>query len=245
MMSLSTAINEHNSWYHSRQDKYYAWFLDVGHEGMANILASISDLSQDTPIVAPSHIKYILDNGDYSFLLVGVNGEAEKLSPAFELTKENTNVYEDEAIPNTMINLGAGMELVRYVPANSSYEFPLRDEQSYEAGINNIFLEAVDEVYEPFLVKCSAAIREEEEAQEKEINNAFDELMIANLAKKLVSLYYHAPWVELGEEYGDEKEVYELLVKRTFTDFSREAFNKAEEDLVAMLPSDDVEDGIE
>jgi ankyrin repeat protein len=244
-MRLSTAINEHNAWFHSRQDEYCSWFLDGGHESMSIMLAGITGLSKGAPIEVPPHSKYILDNGEYSFLLVSVNGEAEKLSQAFELSEENTNIDEDEAIPSTMINTGAGMESVRYIPANSNYEFPLRDEQCDETGINDYYLKAVDEVYGPFFTKHFHAVRAEEEEQETEVNKALGDLMIGNLAKKIVSAYYSVPWVELGEECGGEKEAYEWLVQETFTDFSREAFNKAKEDLVAMVPSDDVEDGIE
>ena len=107
---------------------------------MTSMLADLSGRSDDAPIEVPSHSKYILDTGEYSFLLVGVNGEAEKLSLAFELSDESTNLGENEAIPSTMINTGAGMETVRYIPADSSYEFPLRDEQISETSINVLFL---------------------------------------------------------------------------------------------------------
>ena len=240
-MRLSTAINEHNAWFHSRQDEYCSWFLGGGHESMSIIMTGITGLSKGAPIEVPPHSKYILDNGEYSFLLVSVNGEAEKLSQAFELSEENTNIDEDEAIPSIMINTGGGMEVVRYIPANSNYEFPLRDEQSGEIGINVLFLKAVDEVYEPFFAKLYPVVGAEEEEQEAELSKALGDLMISNLAKKIVSAYYSFPWVELGEECGGEKEAYEWLVQETFTDFLREAFNKSKEDLVAMVQDDDSE----
>jgi hypothetical protein len=240
-MSLSAAIIEHNEWFHSRQDEYYKWFLEGGHEAMTSMLADLSGRSDDAPIEVPSHSKYILDNGKYAFLLVGVNGEAEKLSPAYVLCDESANLGEDEAIPSAMINTGAGMETVRYIPADSSYEFPLRDETSGETSINGVFLEMVDAVYEPFFTESFPTVEGELDEQKNELSKTYKDLMSGYLAKYIVSNYHGIPWDELAEECGVVKEAYEWFVQQTFSNLTQAAFKNAKEDMIAMVQDDDPE----
>ena len=202
------------------------------------MLTDLSGRSHDTPIEVPLHKKYILDNGEYAFLLVDMDGMAEKLSPAFKLSEESTNLGENEIIPSSMINSGSGMEVVRYIPANSSYQFPLRDEQDGGTSINDSFLAAVDEVYEPYLAELFSAVEAWEDWDGMDVKNIYKELLVGNLAKIMVNAYFSVPWVELSEECGSQKEAYEWVVKQTFSDFGEQALNKTKEDLVTLVQSE-------
>ena len=238
-MKLSTAINEHIAWFHSRQDTYYSWFMDDGKESLSITLAGLSGLPSNKLIEVLPHSKYILDNSEYSFLLVGVNGVAEKLSPAFELSDENTNVEENEAIPSNMINAGAGMETVRWIPANSSYEFPLRNEQSGEAGIDDLFLGEVDALYERYFATQFPAAEAVEDGGYSEVDKIHKQMMVDNLALVMVSLYYSIAWGELVEECRSMKNAYEIIVQETALGFLERAFEETKEELEAMLQGED------
>ena len=227
---LSMKIYEHNAWFFSLQDDFYSWFTSDDNKGVESFLG-------DTFL--PSHTKYILDNGKYSFLLVGLDGKAEKLTPAFELSEENIHFDENRKIINQIAHLSERMELVRYLPAKNSYEFPLKDESDSE--INELFLAMIDDVADPYLSEIYSELGEEEGVVDITSKEIFKTKMIENLAQLLVSYYYQLSWDNEAEECGGIKAAFERFLQGVLPLLCKPVFNTTKEEMLDLEQDDDSE----
>ena len=88
LMSLAEEIEAQNAWFNSKQDAFYLWFKDGGKETFQKFLAEHSEKHRDGNAKFDGFDKYIIDAGDYSFLLVGSDGSVDKLSQTFNLSEE-------------------------------------------------------------------------------------------------------------------------------------------------------------
>ena len=151
LMSLAEVIEAQNEWFNLKQDAFYSWFKDSGKETLQEFLAEHSEKHRDGEAKFDGFDKYIVDAGDYSFLLVGSDGSVNKLSQTFDLSEENTNLGDNEVVLKLFETVWEEpLEEVRFFPANNQYDFPLIDNND-EIFINPLFIYAVDEVYGPYL----------------------------------------------------------------------------------------------
>jgi hypothetical protein len=240
-MSLAKAIKEHDAWFHSKQDAFYSWFMGSGKESLQDILNSLSDERQEGDVKSGGCGKYILDVGDYSFLLVDPDGSAEKLSQEFELSGESADL-EGTAVPvNIFVTVWKEpLEQVRFIPANCQYDFPVRGDNGNEALIDPLFLSAVDEVFEPHIEGIFSAVGDEGGEDLNVVNPAKD-LLIGNLVKIILPLYYQLQSADLDENYSDLKEAYLDGMGRLLPVAIDAAVSKSKEDLEALLLDEDHE----
>ena len=253
LMSLAEEIEAQNAWFNSKQDAFYLWFKDGGKETFQKFLAEHSDKHRDGNAKFDGFDKYIIDAGDYSFLLVGSDGSVDKLSQTFNLSEENTNLGGNEVGLNLFVTVWEEpLEEVRFFPANNQYEFPLRDNND-ETFINPLFLSAVDEVYGPYLEAIDPqslsvaddfwnyfesyfqSVSEQEDGEDMTPDIILNDLLIRNLVKVILPRYYTFPWDDIEEEFADPKEPYLRFVQRTFSLFSEEALNMTKGEVVDLL----------
>ncbi|MEN8133315.1 MAG: hypothetical protein ABFS45_24720 [Pseudomonadota bacterium] len=253
LMSLAEEIEAQNVWFNSKQDAFYSWFKDSGKETIKEILIKYSEKHRDGDAKFDGFDKYIVDAGDYSFLLVGSDGSVDKLSQTFDLSEENTNLGGNEFVVNLHVTVWKEpLEEVRFFPANNQYDFPLRDNND-ETFINPLFLSAVDEVYGPYLEALDPqslsvkddfwtqfevyfqAVSEQENNEDMSPDIILNDLLISNLVKVILPRYYTFPWADIEEEFADPKEPYLRFVQGTFPIFSEDALNMTKGEVVDLL----------
>jgi len=233
-MSLAKAIQEQNEWFHTTQDGFYSWFKDEGKDQ----LPSISKPPGNSDIKIVEHSKYIIDNGDYCFLLVGRDSSIEKLSPAFELSDENMNLGDNEGIQNIFVTVDEVTEIARFIPANSQYEFPLRDDRDTIVIVNPLFLSAVDEVYVPYFKEVLPNAGKVEEG-EPDIEKMVLDSLKRNLVKVIWPLYYKVPWADIDEYAEDPGGVYLQFVQQSFSAVTKGMLEKSKGDMLAEFLGED------
>ena len=253
LMSLAEEIETQNAWFNSKQEAFYSWFKDSGNETHQEFLVKHLEKYRDGDAKFDGLDRYIIDAGDYSFLLVGSDGSVDKLSQAFDLSEENTNLGGDEVFLNLFTNVWEEpLEEVRFFPANNQYDFPLIDNHD-ETSINSLFLSAVDEVYGPYLEtidpqSLSAAddfwihfesyfqsVSEHEDSEDMSPGIILNDLLISNLVKVILPRYYSFPWADIEEEFEDPKEPYLRFVQRSFSMFSEDALKMTKGEVVDLL----------
>lgn len=253
-MSLAKDIETQNAWFNSKQDAFCSWFKSSGKKSLQEALTKHSEKHRDGDAKLDEHDKYIIDVGDYSFLLVGIDGSVDKLSQAFDLSEENTNLGGDEVAVHIFETVWEEpLEEVRFFPANSQYDFPLRDNDGDETLINPLFLSAVDEVYGPYLDAIDPqslsvaddfwnyfesyfqSVSEQENGEDMSPDIILNDLLISNLVKVILPRYYTFPWADIDEEFADPKEPYLRFVQGTFSIFSEDALNMTKGEVVDLL----------
>ena len=240
-MSLAKEIEAQNTWFYSKQDAFYSWFKDSGKDTLQKILSNLSEERRDGGARLDGYGKYILDVGEYSFLLVGADGSVDKLSQTFDLSEENTNLAGNE-VPVCIFETvwREPLEEVHFFPASDLYDFPLIVEGD-ETDVNPLFLSAVDEVYEPHLDGLLSALSEVENGEIISHGNALRSLLISNLAKVILPRYYTFPWADIDEEFADPKEPYLLFSQKTFSIFSENALNMTKGELADLVEGEESE----
>jgi len=237
MNKLSSSIKEYNSWFLATQESYYSWFIDYGMETLNEMFASLSKDFKDTyPINVIPHDKFIFDTGDYSFLLVSKKGEVEKLLPSFDINNENTDISDGESITSTIVNAGFGMETVRFIPANSDYEFSLINDHS-TLDIDGSFLDAVDRIYGEYI----EGIIDENNI---DVNSRFVDVLITNFTRKMVAFYYDVPWADVVDQVGSLEVSYEAVLAQIFDDLSESVFEQSKQDVIDEAENDESDEGV-
>ena len=229
---------EHNDWFNSLQDDLYSWFMsdDIGGlEGFGG---------------ASSHAKYILDNGDYSHLLVDMDGNIEKISLAFELNApivvgsdgEGVSEYFDlneEEIRTRIAHLDEKVELVRILPAKSSYDFPIRDENNSE--INELYLAMADDVTASSFSEIFSELSEEDGVTDIASKEKFKTIMMKKLSQQLVSFYYQFSWDDEIVEHGSIKDAFENFMKQGVPPLCKHFISETIEEMLNQESDDDSE----
>ena len=260
LMSLANEIKCHDTWFHAKQNAFYLWFKGNGKEFLEKSLVKHSKKKQDEE--SDGNRKFIVDDGDYAYLLVGLDGSVDKLSRAFKLSEENIDHERNEEAVATFTKVWEEpLDIVRFTPANSQYDFPLRANDD-ETLVDPMFLSAVGEVYDQYLEVIDPlflAVVDDElksyfekrfQAISEEIGEEFNpenilmDLLISNLVKIILPIYYGFPWFEVDDEFQERKDAYLRFLHESFSVIKEQAFTKSREDMVTFVLGEGAESDI-
>jgi hypothetical protein len=92
---------------------------------------------------------YIVDDGDDAMLLVDADGSYSRLPPYFRLAEGTVNVGFDALYSLPLLSTG---QVIRFIPANGDYEFPVVQESSAEAQESDDgFFGMADQLFQVYL----------------------------------------------------------------------------------------------